>query len=289
MQPLLFASIVLTMSSAPTHASSSASAPMLGQLHDGARHIRGGYGEDVRHDFLPLVKPSVHPTSDPRGPALILVNYKLPREILERLWSNASVRVCADGAINRLYASFDVEEDRSKYIPEYIRGDLDSVDDRVKDYYVEKGTKIVHDLDQDTTDLEKCMDLVNSLGYPMLQVIVLGAFGGRLDHEFSHYHVLYKYPDIKILLLSRNRSAFLLRTGTHNIRTECLGPTCGLIPLGAPCRKIETTGLKWDIHGDSQLQIGSFVSTSNRIVGEEVKVTVSDPILWVSEFRIPES
>eukprot|EP00960_Hanusia_phi_P057613 763613-Hanusia_phi.AAC.1 len=60
-----------------------------------------------------------------------------------------------------------------------------------------------------------------------------------------------------------------------------------------PVCKIETTGLKWDIHGDSQLQIGdlggSFVSTSNRIVGEEVKVTVSDPILWVSEFRIPES
>ena len=48
--------------------------------------------------------------------------------------------------------------------------DLDSVDDKVKDYYVEKGTKIVHDTDQDTTDLEKCMDLVNSLGYPMLQV-----------------------------------------------------------------------------------------------------------------------
>ena len=122
MQALLLASIVLTMSGAPSHASSSSSAPTLGQLQEGVRHMRGGHGESLLHDFLPLVKPADQPTSDPNGPALILVNYKLPREILERLWSNASVRVCADGAINRLYSSFDLEEDRSKYIPEYIRG-----------------------------------------------------------------------------------------------------------------------------------------------------------------------
>lgn len=41
------------------------------------------------------------------GPALILVNYELPRALMERLWFNATLRVCADGAINRLYAAFD--------------------------------------------------------------------------------------------------------------------------------------------------------------------------------------
>lgn len=55
--------------------------------------------------------------------ALVLVNYKLQKPLLERLWYNATVRVCADGAINRLYRLFgDDEETRSKFIPEYIRG-----------------------------------------------------------------------------------------------------------------------------------------------------------------------
>ena len=54
--------------------------------------------------------------------ALVLVNYKLPRPLLEPLWRNASVRICADGAINRLYRTFDDDETRSKFIPEYLRG-----------------------------------------------------------------------------------------------------------------------------------------------------------------------
>ncbi len=65
------------------------------------------------------------------GPALILVNYDLPRALLERLWFNATLRVCADGAINRLYATFDNDADRARFIPEYVRGDLDSVDVKV--------------------------------------------------------------------------------------------------------------------------------------------------------------
>jgi hypothetical protein len=54
--------------------------------------------------------------------ALVLVNYKLPKPLLEPLWRNASVRICADGAINRLYKTFDDDETRSKFIPEYLRG-----------------------------------------------------------------------------------------------------------------------------------------------------------------------
>lgn len=54
--------------------------------------------------------------------ALVLVNYKMPRPLLERLWWNATVRVCADGAINRLYRTFEDDETRRKFIPEFIRG-----------------------------------------------------------------------------------------------------------------------------------------------------------------------
>ena len=94
------------------------------------------------------------------GPALIMVNYELPRALMERLWFNASVRVCAVGAINRLYSTFDTDEERARFIPEFVRGDLDSVEDAIIEYYRGHGTRIVKDHDQDTTDLEKCILLI---------------------------------------------------------------------------------------------------------------------------------
>ncbi|KAJ1495364.1 thiamine pyrophosphokinase [Baffinella frigidus] len=99
----------------------------------------------------------------------------------------------------RLYSTFDHKPTRARYIPEYIRGDLDSVQAHVSDYYVSRGTTIVKDTDQDTTDLEKCMELLRETNQLTRQVVVLGAFGGRLDHEFSHYNVLFKYPDIDLI------------------------------------------------------------------------------------------
>ena len=102
------------------------------------------------------------PTGQVPGPALalILVNYELPRALMERLWFNATLRVCADGAINRLYDTFASDEERARFIPEYVRGDLDSVEEAVIDYYRQHGSIIIKDTDQDTTDLEKCILLI---------------------------------------------------------------------------------------------------------------------------------
>ena len=120
---------------------------------------------------LTEMRPAGPSLSGDENFALVLVNYKLQMPLLERLWSNATVRVCADGAINRLYRLFgDDEEARVKFIPEYIRGDLDSVEDDVRSYYAGKGSRIVQDHDQDTTDLQKCIHLLQKLDSNLRQV-----------------------------------------------------------------------------------------------------------------------
>jgi hypothetical protein len=105
--------------------------------------------------------------------ALIMVNYKLPKKLLELIWPTAAVRICADGAINRLYNTFETDEERRRYIPEYVRGDFDSLEAGIREYYVGKGTKIVYDSNQDTTDLEKCIDLLETLPMQISQVNLL--------------------------------------------------------------------------------------------------------------------
>jgi len=226
--------------------------------------------------------------SDEPGPALVLVNYKLPRELLKTIWKRASIKICADGALNRLYYAFETDEERELYIPDYVRGDLDSVEGDIRNYYIAKGTQVVKYIDEDTTDLEKCLDLLKSLKLSFSQVIVMGAFGGRIDHEFSHYSVLYKYPETNIVLVSPKRAAMLLRAGSHAIHTNLLGPNCGLIPLGTPVRRVQTEGLKWDLHGQ-EMGMDGLISTSNRIKKEEVHVSCSDALLWVCDVSLPRA
>lgn len=86
----------------------------------------------------------------------------------------ASIRICADGGANRLYDEVprlldSKSEDsdvqiRSQYLPQSIRGDLDSVRGDVRDFYAGKGVEIT-DLaaDQDSTDLQKCLHAVEEV------------------------------------------------------------------------------------------------------------------------------
>jgi hypothetical protein len=50
-------------------------------------------------------------------------------------WSNACLHICADGAANRLYSSFNGTDEIATYIPEYIVGDMDSILPQTRDYY----------------------------------------------------------------------------------------------------------------------------------------------------------
>jgi thiamine pyrophosphokinase len=97
-------------------------------------------------------------------------------------------------------------------LPHIIIGDFDSIRPEVKDYYENKGVKIFHNKDQNTTDLEKCVYYVfenseNLTKYDnkdspknvlmrdnssYTKLIILGAFGGRIDQTLASIHVLYK-------------------------------------------------------------------------------------------------
>ncbi|KAG2628042.1 thiamine pyrophosphokinase 3-like [Panicum virgatum] len=248
----------------------------------------------MRHSsaFL-LPPPSASPATDAATVALVVLNQPLPR-FAPLLWSRAALRVCADGGANRVFDGMpellpgqDAGEVRARYKPDVIKGDMDSVRPQVKEYYANLGTKIVDEShDQDTTDLHKCISFIakNSTvaDKSNLCILVLGALGGRFDHEMGNINVLHIFPNINIILLSNDCLIFLLpRTHNHEIHVErsIEGPHCGLIPIGMPSTSTTTTGLRWNLDNTS-MSYGGLISTSNIVEDDKVTVTSESDLIW---------
>ncbi|CAL0316197.1 unnamed protein product [Lupinus luteus] len=230
--------------------------------------------------------------------ALIILNQPLPT-FTPMLWDHAQVRVCADGGANRLYHEMPPllphqhsELIQTRFVPDAIKGDMDSIQTEVLDFYKKLGTKIIDESqDQDTTDLHKCityiLNLTPDVDKSKLCILVVGALGGRFDHEVGNINVLCSFSGTRIILLSDDCLIHLLPKNQHHkifIQSSVEGPHCGLIPIGMPCRSSTTTGLKWDLD-NTEMKFGGLVSTSNIVKGDIVTVQSDSDLLWTISFK----
>lgn len=197
-----------------------------------------------------------------------------------------------------MYDSFD-EEDRLRYRPHRIRGDLDSLRPDVRSWYESKEVVVEHDKDQNSTDLMKCLDWVAAIEKEQrmpLDVVILGGLSGRLDHTVHTMSLLHKLRTTRprIFVVSGESVGWVLDKGYHQIDLDLryVGPTCGLLPVGVASSVLTTTGLKWNLD-NTESSFDGLVSSSNAIVPvpEEgrgfVTVTTSGPIWWCVEHVKP--
>ncbi|KAL5561479.1 hypothetical protein UlMin_031226 [Ulmus minor] len=245
--------------------------------------------------------PSIPPDNRPSLTyALVLLNQRLPT-FAPLLWKHARLRLCADGGANRVYDEiplFFPREDasvvRSRFKPDVIKGDMDSVRTEVLDFYSNMGTEILDESeDQDTTDLDKCVryvrDFAPNLDKSNLCILVAGALGGRFDHEMGNINVLCRYPTLRMILLSEDCLIYLLPKTHHHeihIQTSIEGPHCGLIPIGMPSGSTTTTGLQWDLT-ETEMKFGGLVSTSNIAKEEKITVRSETDLLWTISIKKP--
>ncbi|KAL3945471.1 MAG: hypothetical protein SGBAC_000442 [Bacillariaceae sp.] len=225
---------------------------------------------------------------------LIILNSPIPNPpsiCFQKLWHISSLRICADGGANKLY---DATYPSTDYIPDKIIGDLDSLLPDVRAHFEKHKTVVTHDRCQDTNDLDKALKRCE--GYD--KVVIYGAYGGRFDQEMASFYTLYKWAATfrnQIYLYNDENCSFLI---PPNVKTEIKmpnygemvasngfgeGPTCGLIPLGMSCESITTTGLKWNLKGDTPLSFSTFISSSNRMMEPTITVEASQPIVFTAE------
>ncbi|KAL6766471.1 TPK1 [Auxenochlorella protothecoides x Auxenochlorella symbiontica] len=227
--------------------------------------------------------------SSDRPLAAVLLNWTLP-SLAARVWQRATLRICADGGANRLYDELrgpsHASDSAPMPLPHAIIGDLDSIRPEVAAYYHDAGVAIT-DLshDQDSTDLQKCVDYAAAHGCRPQHIVAFGAHGGRLDHILSNLGCLYRYRHLSLVLMGEGNITRLVPRGRTIVRphADLEGPACGLVPLAGPARA-STQGLKWDMD-DTEMRMGGLLSTSNILEAEEVVVESDSDLIWTVQCK----
>ena len=261
-------------------------------------------------DFLPTPSASgARPPAWDAADELLILNYHLPA-VPPHLWHRARRRFCADGGANRLYDELPAmlphlhpDDARAAHVPECIVGDLDSIRPEVLRFYVDAGARAV-DLshDQETTDLHKAVTAMVARPEPehepeadadadaeasARRILVVGALGGRFDHEMSHLSAMHEFAETRIVLIGRSSMATLVPPGVTDIvpDLDAEGPSCGLVPMQGPA-SVKTTGLRWNLEEGQRLRFGEFISTSNQVRPDEggvVRIETDRALVWTTD------
>lgn len=253
--------------------------------------------------------------------SLVILNQKIENIDLETLWYNTSLHVCADGGANKLFEFWEKTGRQNEFVPHFIVGDLDSLDDETRGFYESHGTKIIPQYTQYASDFMKAISVV-VLYFADKQVLegniddhdgvsklveqvdlaqqlridnyILNGLGGRFDQTIQSINQLLilkqQQQHLTDYFITQDDIVFLVPKGLNFIQYESkevfgrANPVCGLLPIGGPV-KLTTRGLKWDVK-DWDTQMGGSVSSSNALVGNKgfVVDTTGDIIVNI-EYR----
>ncbi|MFN3346488.1 MAG: thiamine diphosphokinase [Candidatus Bipolaricaulaceae bacterium] len=122
--------------------------------------------------------------------------------------------------------------------------------------------------EKDATDLELALDHAVALGAE--KIVVVGAFGARLDHTLANVNLLEKY-DVPVVLFHGKARVHLVVD-----RVELSGEPgdlVSLLPLSAEVRGVSTWGLRYTL-SDGVLLRASTRGVSNEVVATPFGVSL---------------
>lgn len=119
--------------------------------------------------------------------ALLVLNQKitLPLPLFIKLWDSHKLRVCADGAANRLYEYLKAENIQNKYVPDYIIGDLDSLKEEIYMFYRSLGVVIIKQTTQYSTDFTKSVNVISLHMNSIKFIEIIGSDKNSYDNNFG--------------------------------------------------------------------------------------------------------
>ena len=195
--------------------------------------------------------------------AVLLGNGEPPSAaLLAECLATASLLLAADGGANTAT--------RLGRTPDYVVGDLDSVDPGVL-AGIDAARQVRVDADDTGTDLQKALRLAVHLGVG--EADLLGFTGRRLDHTLWNVSLLKTWgAQLKLRFVDDYTETRLIH-GQITFRAH-LGQRLSLCPLAGPVAGVHTVGLRFALHGE-ELAPGVRDGISNEVAASPVTISVA--------------
>lgn len=165
-------------------------------------------------------------------------DYKYIKNIIDK--NNYDYIICSDGGANHTY--------KMDIVPDYIIGDLDSVEDNILKYYKSKHVQFEKfPAKKDETDTELSILLANKLNGKRIDLI--GALGGRIDHTIANINLLYyiKNKGIAPRIISE-REEIYIAIDEEIIIYGNIGDTISIIPIKGDAKGITLENLEYTLN-----------------------------------------
>lgn len=193
--------------------------------------------------------------------------------------------VCADSGLNTAYFL---------HLPvDYIMGDFDSVSGEILQKYqsgqVENADRVQfvqYPTAKDATDTEMVLDWI--IHQDPMEITILGATGGRLDHLLANVQVLMQplEKQIPTWMIDRNNRVRLVDHTVELHRQDLFGKYISLIPLTEKVYPITLEGFAYPLE-EYTMTIGNSVGVSNEMaVGvDQARISFQEGVLILIESR----
>jgi len=190
---------------------------------------------------------------------------------------DADIVLCADGGAN--YAL------KMGIIPSYIIGDMDSINQEVKEYFAAHNvlTKTYSE-HKDFTDLQLVLLLAEQLGAK--EIVLLGSLGNRLDHTLSNIYAgidLIK-KGIKIMHYHPLYDVYLINWELELVGNK--GDIVSVLPLTDMAKGVWEKGFEYPL-SDVILTKSNPYSISNVLTQDKGEISVREGILCVIHYKCP--
>lgn len=161
-----------------------------------------------------------------------------------------------------------------------VIGDMDSLSEAELATLAAAGVQIKrYPVEKNETDLELALLWARQNGVNWMRLV--GALGGRLDHQLSNIDLLAlpALAGCDVRLVAGNQEAWLLYPG-ENVLEGAAGDTISLLPLNGTVQAVRTANLYYPLR-DEPLLFGQSRGVSNVMKAEQARVWLREGLLLV--------
>ena len=193
--------------------------------------------------------------------ALLILNGEIKnKSLVKNLVKSNDLIIATDGSYDKI-AKLNI-------VPDIIMGDLDSISS------IPKNIRIIKKTNQNESDFEKALIWLKKNNYS--EISIVGITGGRTDHLFINFALVYKYfQELNLTIYANNEIIRILTPDKYMINGE-KNDLFSILAL-PKAKNLIIKGAKYSIN-EKEFEIGS-QGLSNEFLSNNIEISFTSGLI----------